>query len=63
MRIDTQRQQQRIEGHLHHPSRGKSIAYLLVSHAYDVNALRKALKQSRDGAAVFLPLLMNRQRD
>jgi hypothetical protein len=50
-RIDAQGQQQRIERHLHHPSGGKSITGLPVAHAHNVNALREALKQGRDGIA------------
>ena len=39
MWIDAQGQQQGIEGHLHHPGSGESIAHLPVSHAHHVKAL------------------------
>src|SRR6478735_3771829 len=50
-RIDAQGQQQWIERHLHHPSGGEGITPVLVGHAYQVNALRQALKQGRDRTA------------
>jgi hypothetical protein len=51
VRIDAQSQPQGIEGHLHNPGGGESIAKLAVGHAHDINALRQALKQGRDGIA------------
>ena len=54
MRIDAQGQQQGIEGHLHHPGGGESIAHLPVSHANYINALRQPLKQ---GWAATEPLI------
>src|SRR5262245_38609564 len=55
VRIDAQGQQQGIEGNLHNPGCGESIARLSVGNAYDVNALGQAFAQGRDGTAhVFL---------
>src|SRR6476619_194400 len=61
MWIDAQGQQQGIEGHLHHPGGGESIAHLPVSHANYINALRQPLKQGCDGAThPSLPISMCR---
>jgi hypothetical protein len=38
VRIDAQGQPQWIEGHLHDPSGGESIAKLAVGHAHHINA-------------------------
>jgi hypothetical protein len=48
-RIDAQGQQQGIERDLHHPGGGKSISRVPLGHAHNVNALREALEQGRNG--------------
>src|SRR5215469_7445552 len=55
VRVDAQGQQQRIVRNLHDPRGGESIAHL-VDYPHQVNTLRQALKQGRDGSThVTLP--------
>jgi len=49
--INAQSQQQGVEGDLHDPRGGKSIARLSMGHSHHVHALGQPLEQSRNGIA------------